>query len=203
MIRAALVLLALALPAQATQDQWPALFDVTDVASDDVLNIRAAPDASSEIIGFLAHDATDVELIEPSERHTWARVNTAEGSGWVSLRYVARQPGQWFGSGIRPATCFGTEPFWDISITDGALVWRTPEDPGTPGRMLDRIEGVNRFDREAFSLRLDDGRDGVAVLGLAGCSDFMSDRAYGITADLVIGTGTGATLYSGCCSLSP
>ncbi|MFD2813860.1 SH3 domain-containing protein [Paracoccus aerius] len=79
MFRTALALtLALAGPALATQEYiLPTLFDVTGVASDDVLNIRAEPNAKAAIIGTLAPDAFRIEVVE--ERQGWARVNTGEG----------------------------------------------------------------------------------------------------------------------------
>ena len=104
MIRALLLLFLLAGPAAATQDQWPALFDVSGVAPDDVLNIRAAPSASAEIIGTLAPDAAGVEVVRPDSRHGWGLVNTGEGSGWASLAFLVRRPGQWLGAEIpKPA----------------------------------------------------------------------------------------------------
>ena len=39
------------------------MFDVTGVAANDVLNIRAAPDASAEIIGTLSPNARDIEVV--------------------------------------------------------------------------------------------------------------------------------------------
>ncbi|MBO6774261.1 MAG: hypothetical protein JJ897_01915 [Marinibacterium sp.] len=47
-----LLALAMLLPVAASaQDRWPGLYSVIGVASNDVLNIRIAPDASSDIIG--------------------------------------------------------------------------------------------------------------------------------------------------------
>jgi len=202
-MRALLVIFALLCgPAFATQDAWPALFDVAGVSDDDVLNIRAEPSADAPIIGSLEHDATGVEVIEPSERHTWGRVNVGETSGWVSLSFLQRGPGQWFGAPLQPASCFGTEPFWDIAFDDDILMWSALGEESSPGRLESRIPGSNRYDREAMSMRFQDGRDGVAVLRLESCSDFMTDRAYGIAVDVILGTTEGAAFYSGCCSLS-
>ena len=95
MIRLAVILwAALALPAIATQDGWPALHDVTGVSAGDALNIRERPDASSPIIGGLASDAEGVEVIRPNERLTWGLVNVGERTGWVSLLYLERRPHQ-------------------------------------------------------------------------------------------------------------
>ncbi|MEO1155590.1 MAG: SH3 domain-containing protein, partial [Pseudomonadota bacterium] len=50
-------------PVWGAAQGYPALFDVTGVASDDVLNIRSAPSATAEIIGTLAHNETGVEVV--------------------------------------------------------------------------------------------------------------------------------------------
>ncbi|MEP2426619.1 MAG: SH3 domain-containing protein, partial [Tateyamaria sp.] len=93
----AVVLCLWALPAAATQDAWPALYDVSGVAENDALNIRQAPDAAAPIIGSLTPDAEGIEVIRPDDHHGWGLVNSGEGRGWVSLRYLTRQPGQWAG----------------------------------------------------------------------------------------------------------
>ena len=202
MIRVLILLLCLAAPAQATQDQWPALFDVSGVAADDVLNIRAGPSADSEIVGTLAHDARGVEIVRPNDRHTWGMVNTGEGTGWVSLAYVTRGPGQWYGAEITRAFCSGTEPFWSFDIDGTSAAWSTPETTAT-GQVLDRAFSMSRRDEQGATFRLNDGEDGVALLRLASCNDGMSDREFGIAVSIVKGGTEGPTLYSGCCSLSP
>ncbi|MGB3280174.1 MAG: peptide-binding protein, partial [Pseudorhodobacter sp.] len=47
----------------ARAETLPALFDVTGVAADDVLNLRAAPDGVAEILGALGPSAKDVEVV--------------------------------------------------------------------------------------------------------------------------------------------
>ena len=66
MFRTAFILtLAFAGPAAATQEYiLPTLFDVTGVRPDDVLNVRAMPDASSSILSELPHDAKGVEVVD-------------------------------------------------------------------------------------------------------------------------------------------
>ena len=86
MIRLALFLIVAAGPALATQDGWPALYDVTGVDSADVLNIRSEPGAAGDVIGALPPDAQNVEVIRDNDGHaTWGLINTGEGTGWVSL----------------------------------------------------------------------------------------------------------------------
>ena len=202
MIRLAALLLLLAVPAHATQDQWPALFDVSGVAADDVLNVRAAPSADAEIIGTLAHDAEGVEIVEPNDRHTWGKVNLGEGPGWVSLAYVTRRPGQWAGAQIDSASCVGMEPFWDFTFRDDAVTWTTPEE-SVAGTLLERVHAIGRIGEQALTFRFEDGQDGVAILRLDQCHDSMSDREYGLSVHIVKGGTDGPALYSGCCNLVP
>lgn len=194
----ALALLLWAAPAAATQDAWPALFDVARVAADDVLNIRSGPGASHEIIGALDPDARDVEVIEPSPDHHWGLVNTGEGAGWVSLDFLDRQPGQWDGAIPPLAACFGTEPFWRLET--GAQ-WRmeTPEGAllDTPAPTL--TGSVSHRGRFAAMIEADGAVWTLALLNRA-CSDGMSSRRYGFEALLVQGAGA-TTLWTGCCRL--
>ena len=201
---AILVALMLISPARATQDQWPALFDVTGVASDDVLNIRAAPDASSEIFGALRHNATGIEVIRPNDRETWGLVNIDGRVGWVSLSFMARRPGQWLGSEPAVQSCAGTEPFWSLQFDGERLRFNTAELSATGGR-LDRWPSENRRDAHGFSLRVlpDAGppQDGLAIVTLQRCVDGMSDREYGLRVDMLLGSLMEQRLWSGCCTL--
>lgn len=111
---ALLLLLILAAPAHATQEYiLPTLFDVTGVAADDVLNIRQLPDADAPIIGTLSPDAKGIEVVE--DTGGWGRVNSGEGSGWVSMRYMAYRTDVWHEGALPDGfSCFGTEPFWSL-----------------------------------------------------------------------------------------
>jgi hypothetical protein len=200
-IRLALILWAsLALPAFATQDGWPAVHDVTGVAADDELNIRERPDAASPVVGQLAPDAT-VEVIRPNERLTWGLVNAGERSGWVSLRYLARRPGQWDGAFPEIGSCLGTEPFWSIVRAGDAITFSTP-DASDRMTITTRSGSANRRDR--FHMIAEGaGGTAVALLRTEACSDGMSDRAFGISVDLLLGIGPEARQLSGCCTLMP
>lgn len=211
MIRALVAWLLLATPLWATQDGWPALYDVTGVAADDVLNIRSEPGAAGDVIGALSHDAVNVEVIRDNDgRGTWGLVNINEGTGWVSLNFMARQPGQLAGSMPEIRQCFGTEPFWSL-IRDGAqIAFEAPEPPRREGVISGLYRSKSRVDRFAYSGSFFPAEDGIVdfVLNLRteACSDGMSDRDYGITLDMFLsGSSTPGTngLSSGCCSIAP
>lgn len=201
MIRLAISLLMLvASPALATQEAWPATYSVIDVSADDVLNVREGPDATSPIIGTLAHDATGVEVIRPNEAETWGLVNVGERAGWVSLRFLARDPGQWYGAPFPITACFGTEPFWNLATGE---TWRlsTPEGEALTAQAAPLRGSIMHRERHVALSRAADGRPVALVTVAQACNDGMSDRDYGIGASFLVGEGDAAQMFSGCCTL--
>ncbi|WP_264211842.1 COG3650 family protein [Leisingera thetidis] len=188
-------LLSTILPALA-QD-YPALFQVTGVAANDVLNIRSTPSASSPVIGAYSPDQSSIEVVAPDGSGTWGQVNTGETSGWVALRYLTREQAVSEHLRSAPFACFGTEPFWSLNVSPGGTAkFSTPESVGT----LDTGElktAAGRLDR--YVLGLASGQ--AAVIRHETCSDGMSDRVYGLSADLLLQQ-DGIELLSGCCSLA-
>jgi len=195
-----LALLLFLLPGLAHAESFPALYDVTGVASNDVLNIRMEPSAGSEILGMLAPNARGIEVVRLSDDFKWGLVNQGDGAGWVSMRYMHRQPGQDWGVMPRNVFCSGTEPFWSFNVIDGNEarfdapdVTRaysvTAQLPGLvfPGDFAVVAEGVS-------------GR-ATAIISLAMCNDGMSNREFGMNVGLLLESATPEALYVGCCSL--
>ena len=200
--RAAICALACGLcgAANAENRPLPDLFDVTGVAAADALNVRSAPDAQAEIIGALDPDTTDVEIT--AIQGGWGRVNQGERSGWAAMRFLARQDDTWIADAIPPAlVCFGTEPFWSLGF----------EDTDRSGRAWMRRRGWKRRKLSAerspamsvgASWRRRRNSDPCGRLPGA-CSDGMSDRAFGLTAAVILDEGAGPRLLHGCCSIAP
>ncbi|MFN3208144.1 MAG: SH3 domain-containing protein [Roseovarius sp.] len=180
----------------------PAFYDVSGVASDDVLNVRAAPGVGNSIVAKLNSDATFIEVVALDDSREWARVNVDETSGWVALRFLARRAGQPDDQLPRPLICAGTEPFWslDVAGTASATLDRMDEDPVTVST-LDPVTSENRTDHYAI---FGQGPSQVATFMFQrdACTDGMSDRHYGISVDLFVTEGSGVTYLTGCCSLS-
>tara|TARA_R110002049_G_scaffold44333_6_gene130243 strand:+ start:100731 stop:101342 length:612 start_codon:yes stop_codon:yes gene_type:complete len=196
------LLCLLSLPAAATQDAWPALYDVTGVAASDVLNIRERPNSSAPIVGVLSPAARNVELIRPNDRETWALVNTREGSGWVSLKFLKRQQEQWLGKMPPVASCAGTEPFWGIKVNGQRMTFSGLAFDAQSYSIIQSGSAQNRRDR--YNL-IGSGPSGTAIAAITmqACTDGMSDRDFGLTVDLFLqGTDQWQHL-TGCCSLSP
>ena len=178
----------------------PSLYFVVDVANNDVLNIRAEPNAGADIIGSLKHDAIGVEIVARSENGRWGLVNTDEQSGWTSLRFLEEQPFQSFPA--ESYSCFGTEPFWYADIVGDEMEWSAiGDDPTTLSQTWSG--GPMRQDR--FALRAANASLSATMIVRKNlCSDGMSDRLYGLEVDLVVGpmSSPETAFYSGCCSLA-
>lgn len=160
----------------ARADTLPALHRVVGVSSDDVLNIRAQPHAGAPIIGMLAPGADGVEVVALSEDGRWGQVNSGEQAGWSHMRYLQRQTADSWRDGTQGLRCFGTEPFWRLSL----------------------FLPATRFP-PTLAIPFSGSRDGMAVLRGEACNDGMSDQAFGISA-LIYWRGDTEGL-SGCCSL--
>jgi uncharacterized membrane protein len=195
----ALVALLICLAGPALAADFPALHAVSDVAADDMLNIRSRPDANAPVIGALAPDAQDVEVVRLSQDGRWALVNLAEQSGWAAVAYLTAQDSP--PDAERPLNCSGTEPFWSLQ-TGGTMLLTQLDTPTAEYFITTRTTASGRSDRYALG---GGGMEGLATALITRqiCSDGMSDREFGFEIDLLIDTGEAQTYLTGCCALTP
>ncbi len=189
-------------PRIAAAGAFPALYDVVGVASNDVLNIRAKPAASSDIIGALPHAQKGVEVVRRDPTGRWGLVNTGERSGWVSMRFLAQQPRQAGFGEARPLFCSGTEPFWSVQIgRDQSLRFDLMGESQRTLAQESRLDPAGRSDKYAAVWGSSDSRI-VGVMTRTSCSDGMSDREFAIAVDfLLFGAVGSGSMVSGCCTL--
>lgn len=184
-------------PATAAIETWPALYNVYDVASGDVLNVRTHPNASSEVIANLAPNATNIEVIDVDEDHLWGLINTPEGSGWVSLRFMEKHP-RWVGSFPPITTCLGTEPFWSMTRTSSQTKLDYFDEVLETAPTTDGFVSQNRYDH--FGLIIGESH---AFITEGMCSDGMSDNLYGLTIEIFTHVEGNPAFLAGCCSITP
>lgn len=196
-------ILAVALPAHAGEERIPEptqRYGVVGVADDDVLNIRAQPDASSEVVGTLTADAQNVVVAGTRVdigSGLWWQVVAPDASGWVNARYlepVDEDPDQ---RETFPLQCVGTEPFWSLAVEEDEAVFETPmeeEQRWQAGPMTYAMGLVGRY---AVALE-DEGDVGhiAAWQNRHFCSDGMSDIGFPFEAVVIAPDGT---VYGGCC----
>ncbi|MEL6519528.1 MAG: peptide-binding protein [Pseudomonadota bacterium] len=178
----------------------PELFKVINVASDDVLNIRASASAQSEILGAYPFDADGIEVvaIDPSGR--WAMVGLPEGNGWVARRFLASDPVD------RPLKCFGTEPFWSLTVAEPDSTLVTPDigpltlNTSRAQSFLQTSSGIQGMELNGLDHSLS------AIIRPRQCNDGMSDREFGWGIDLLWRMGFGGeggselVHVTGCCT---
>lgn len=185
----------------ATAQDYPALYRVTGVASDDVLNIREEPSAATPIIGHFRPGQRGVEVMELSENGRWGLVNSGERAGWSSMRYLARESTGSWRDGQTELTCFGTEPFWSMPIF---LPTHRAEFHAMGDGGFELVTDTGALPSTRFpptlAIPFSGTREGMAVVRGARCSDGMSDMAFGLEVQVYWRGDTEA--LSGCCQLS-
>jgi uncharacterized membrane protein len=185
----------------AVAQSLPALYSVTGVAADDRLNIREGPGTDWRITGGLSPKATGIEVTALSENERWGRINSGEGTGWISMRYLAREHEHGWRDGEMPLRCFGTEPFWSMPIflPTHHIEVHEPDHGG-----YELVGDAGALPTTAFpptlAVPFSGMHEGMAVIREnASCSDGMSDRLYGLEAQVYWRGDTSG--WSGCCSL--
>ncbi|MDG1473247.1 MAG: SH3 domain-containing protein [Ascidiaceihabitans sp.] len=184
----------------AAASDFPKLYAVIGVAADDVLNIRAEPNAQAELLGAFVYNASGVEVVALSDDGKWGQVNVNERVGWAAVRYLTPL------SDTAPffASCFGTEPFWGLILdeTGVASEWSSPESKGkvTELETLMTTTVMPRTFAYAGKIQGENGRVRKfdALMTHKICSDGMSDNLYGLSIDLSL---IGGRNLAGCCTL--
>jgi len=166
---------------------------VIDVAPNDVLNIRAEPNANAAIVGTLAPDTGGIRATAQSTQSLdWIHIAAGGVEGWANANFLG------YATPFAPLpvrlTCSGTEPFWgvELSYTRGDVTYAFRDEDFTagfsaPGAPLNRagIWVMTRFDDDADFL----------VLEAETCSDGMSETQY----DYALLAKLDGNLLGGCC----
>lgn len=200
----ALALAIFSLCSAAWADTLPALYAVTDVAANDVLNVRSAPNSGSSKVGSLGPDQKQIEVVMLDDAEKWGLISLGEGSGWVAMQFMRRMDQSAWHSLNQPLSCSGTEPFWSAGFDPAGGVLAFDSLGETPD-LFNLVAGAVPQGRPPSTLGLHASADNAsmfATLHQSACSDGMSDRTFGLSADLFIQNPEGFVGYSGCCSLS-
>lgn len=198
------ICLFLLLSTAVMADGFPAYFNVTGVAHDDRLNIRSTPNGSSEIIGNYGPYQMNIEVLRTSDSGIWGRVGVGERNGWVAMRYLERQNHLATGEFPRPLSCFGTEPFWSLTVGVRGDEY-TSLATGRRDVLEVTSEDISNKGREIMGGRaiFDVGQDvsHTLIFKRGYCSDGMSDREFGWMGMLFTQSSGGNNVAVGCCSM--
>ena len=173
---------------------YPALHSVIGVAAGDLLNVREGPTTSSPVIAALRHTASGIEIIKTTADGKWGLLNVAEGTGWTAMQHLTKTI-----VSDPKSQCFGTEPFWIADFgTDASF--ELAGETAQSYQVVAKTNSTNRTDRFATVAQGTTGQL-IATLSAKECSDGMSDRLFGLSAELLVEEAGSWTQYSGCCSL--
>lgn len=194
----------LSLPALAIEELTPEparLYRVTGVGTGDVLNIRARPDPSAEIVGTLEPGASGVVVAGTRMEvngSVWWQVAGDDRPGWVNARYLApADDAPPTGDESFPLQCIGTEPFWNVRVAEGEALFETPMDEGETWQVGPMTRAVGLVGRYAIRLESEDGIGHLAIWrNHRFCSDGMSDIGFPYEAIVVAPDGS---VHAGCC----
>ncbi len=181
---------------------FPKLYHVTDVASDDTLNIRAEPKSGTDILGELAHDATHVQVMALDASGKWGQVYAGEsGMGWVFMRYMVEEPGAVYPDWPFLA-CFGSESPWRFEITQGETArYKAGYEFTGPSLTVSPLRSGGEHLFSKGILAEGPGVTVTAAIEQAQCESTMVDAQYGLRASIWALTPDGPVFHNGCCSL--
>ena len=181
---------------------FPAYYEVYNVASDDVLNIRADSDSGAPIIGSLAYNASPVEVLKTEGN--WGYVALNEGMGWVYMKFLRPVTLPTVGQSNIPVglSCGGTEPFWGFSLAENSIQLSDMNEGEQAFNIVTAKNYQGRGGWDGFIIASGQQSMMTAVLSTdAQCSDGMSDLDFGWRVDMLITDAGGTNGKTGCCSM--
>ncbi len=189
------------------------VYNVRNVASDDVLNMRAHVNSSDAVtsvpvvarIPWNAKQIVGTGNTAQVGSSTWVEVSYNGITGWVNGQFLLRVSDASGPPGTAHLKCGGAEPFWSLEVSDDKAVFKDPFAEG--GRQVRRYRINNRTNARgrpqtfvAYMTATGEDRRAFATFIRTGqCSDGMSDNVYPYEL-LFVDRGHADGVWSGCCS---
>ena len=182
-----------------------ALFSVTGVAQNDVLNVRVQPHPSAEKMWTLPHDTTGVQAMGTPRivgGAEWRQIRIGSQTGWVNARFLTLQRATSTPEPIffrAPLSCSGTEPFWGFQLTGKTGVLDSLSH-GKTTLQFDTVRSPGGIPI-IWSFRGRQASTNASVIAVLeetnACSDGMSDLTYQYSIRLDVADGP---FFAGCCN---
>lgn len=170
-------------------------YSVYGVRPGDTLNMRVAPYSNAMIVQAIPYNAEGITLTGQSAQNEWVEVNFQRKRGWVNGRFLGLGPS---GRYQVPAflECFGTEPFWSISLRPGtARADLLFVEKRYVFRLTRAQQAMNRTDVMLIKGSSQPGEMSLIVRQEV-CNDGMSDNRYPYFSIAMI---SGLNMVAGCC----
>jgi uncharacterized membrane protein len=202
-----LVVLAVAQPSQAAD---VTVYAVSSTA-DGGLNMRSAPGTNSSVIVRIPANGTGIVATGEEKKvgnTVWAKVYWAGKGGWVSKTYLSSNtnlptsnkpaPTKPPSSGGISMKCGGTEPFWDITLTEGQVRVNMLDGPKYSVPVTFRQTSANNQTIAVIAGGSGANETQTFLQKVAECSDGMSDKNYPYAVTAVVNR---QKVVSGCCDV--
>lgn len=192
------------------------VYSITRVPAGQSLNMRAGAGVANRVVGSIPAGESGVVATGEEQRvgrSTWARVYYAGKGGWVNKSYLtmgtpaipAPPPTPPSGQPAPPASggnitmkCGGTEPFWDITITEGQMSVNMLDGPRYNVPVTFRQTSANNSTIAVIAGANGPNSTQAFLQKVPACSDGMSDTHYPYAATAVLNN---QRVVSGCCSV--
>ena len=177
---------------QTTDSDAPVLV-VSGVDQDDVLSLRAEPNANARLVGTLSSNASNIRVTaQATGTLDWIHIEANGVEGWVNASYLS------YANAYEPLPIrlhrSGTEPFWGLELSysraDVSFAFNGQDFRAGFAAPISPPNQTNLWLRTRFELEAE-----FLVLRAQSCSDGMSDMTYpySLVAKLE------GNLLAGCC----
>lgn len=175
----------------------PAVFSVINVAANDVLWVRNAPNTGSAPVTNLQPNAP-VSVLEFTN-NGWAKVTIGQSIGYVKASYLAHGGGVTTSNGMQLGlNCNGAEPFWNLQIAADRTMTFTAMG-GAP--QVSSLQHANPSATGFYPFQFSDSGQLSGTLSAQICSDGMSDITYPWKILLNAPMSGSMRVLNGCCTL--
>lgn len=208
----ALTLAAATVTIQPAQAAELTVYSVTRVPAGQALNMRSGPGVGNRVIGSIPAGVGGVVATGEETRvgrSTWVKVYYAGKGGWVNKSYLTQgtpaiptpppgnQPQPPAANGIT-MKCGGTEPFWNIVITEKQMDVDMLDGPKYVVPVTFRQTSANNTTIAVIAGANGPNATQTFLQKVPACSDGMSDTNYPYSATAVLNN---QRVVSGCCSV--
>ena len=185
-------------------------YDVTGVGPGDKLNVRSTASSRGRIVGVIPPDGHEIEIIGVGPRG-WVKISRGKVRGYVARRFLTAANSATLAAetpvaspdpvGLpSPLRCFGTEPFWSLTIAPRGSQFETADGETAVFAFTNLTKSSSRPDTWMAAGATAGSKLALYVRKTGTCSDGMSDTTHPYEMSVHLSDGR---VLSGCCKAQP
>ena len=182
----------------ALAESTVSFYDITQVAADDTLSLRAQAGSRNPLLAKIPDDARFLMATGREQKlgkSTWLELNYGQHTGWVNKHYLTPSATKEFTT----LTCLGTEPFWSLDVESVKITTRDIDENETTYALSSVSPSNNHTNRWMLQGTAQSANElNIALWKTNSCSDDMSERSYQY--EIIYNTPDDG-VFSGCCNV--